>query len=541
MAKQQQQQQQQHYNNNINNNPFPRKYTDGTFTTRMDISCRSKQNDNDETVYSDDSPNTTDENEIGASIVDLALPALGALLIDPIMTLIDTAFVGRFTPSAEPLAGMGTAAALLSFSFYIFNFFCTATTPLVASQRAAGNEARAKQVGGQALSLALFAGTILTATLLLFQDPLLQIMGAGAGEVVPSTGTSDVVSTSMSTSADYATSFLMVRALAAPAVLCISASTGVLRGYLDTTTPIYILFTANAVNFVLDVILVAGAGMGPQGAAIATTSAEWISALLFLGVLSGRLPSPTNETLSVQPLLSVPSWEDAQPLVVASGSVLLRSLVLQLTLSSATALAARDSSASVAAHQIAIQLWLLCSEICDALAAASQALVADGLGQQNERRVRAVTRTVFQYSLGLGMLLAAGLGVGSDTLVQFFTPETSVQESLAPILTLLVLAQPLNSLVFAADGVLQGASEFPYQARAMAISGVVAWVSCAFLQTTDPPPEGNTLFHVWLALNVLQLMRGITSAVKLVDDDGPIRLLAADTNDRDDAPGGVMT
>eukprot|EP00957_Ditylum_brightwellii_P073781 5606814-Ditylum_brightwellii.AAC.1 len=38
------------------------------------------------------------------------------------------------------------------------------------------------------------------------------------------------------------------------------------------------------------------------------------------------------------------------------------------------ATAAALASASLAAHQIALQLWILCSFVCDALAAASQAL-----------------------------------------------------------------------------------------------------------------------------------------------------------------------
>ena len=46
-----------------------------------------------------------------------------------------------------------------------------------------------------------------------------------------------------------------------------------------------------------------------------------------------------------------------------------------------------------------------------------------------------------------------------------------VSRNMREILPLIVLAQPLNALVFAADGVLQGASEFPFQARAMVLSG----------------------------------------------------------------------
>jgi putative MATE family efflux protein len=465
----------------------------------------------------------------GQSILELAIPAAGALLIDPLMTLADTVFVGRFSDTADQLAGMGSAAALLTFSFYLFNFLCTATTPLVASKRAAGQEQAAVTVGGQALSLALTLGTTLTVTLLTFRQPLLRVMGTGiTGEEANA----------------YALAFLSVRALAAPAVLSMEASTGVLRGYLDTKTPIVILVVANLVNLVLDVILIAYAGMGPMGAAIATTTAEWISASLFLGVLSGRLPSADGyvgsnhrtmegEKVSIVPLLEIPQWNDIQPLIAASSSVFFRTLVLQVSLSSASAMAARGHTgleagpaANVAAHQIAIQLWLLCSFFCDSLAAASQGLIADALGKEDPDRVRDVSQTVFVYSLGLGVFLAALLQVGDSTswLLNLFTQNTDTRAALSEILPLIILAQPLNALVFAADGVLQGASEFPYQARSMVLSGLTA-VGTFFLLETNGQ-NVDTLVQIWIALIALQAMRGLTSLWKILDTEGPINLLA---------------
>ena len=68
----------------------------------------------------------TSSKTTGEKILLLAIPALGALLIDPIMNLTDTTLVGRYSDGAHQLAGMGAATALLSFSFYIFNFLCMA-------------------------------------------------------------------------------------------------------------------------------------------------------------------------------------------------------------------------------------------------------------------------------------------------------------------------------------------------------------------------------------------------------------------------------
>ena len=498
--------------------------TDVVIDLEMDTnSIREEEDDDDEK-----------DDDISQQILALATPALISLAIDPLMTIADTAFVGRYSAPNDPypLAGLGSAAALLVFSFYVFNFLATATAPLVSKARASKDEAGAKLVGGQALTLALVLGTALMCTLLVFQEQLLHVMGTGVTGV----------------EADhYAQQFLTARALAAPAVLICSASNGILRGYLDTKTPTIILLGSNAINLLLDVVLVAQLKMGPGGAGIATTVAEWIAALCFLGVLAGKLPSADGDSIGsnadsdasrIVPLFELPKWIDIRPLVVASSAVFLRSFVLQVSMSSAAAMAARSSSesdviaagasSSVAAHQIALQLWLLCSFLCDALATASQALVADGIGREDAESVRKVSQTVFNWGLGLGLFLSIILWVGTESgfLVDFFTSDELTRMELTKLLTIVILAQPLNSFVFAADGVLQGAEEFPYQAKSMALSVLCAVAVFAVIEYTSIlVSDGDTLVHVWLGLIALQSMRALTSLVKLIETKGPIDLL----------------
>ena len=159
------------------------------------------------------------------------------------------------------------------------------------------------------------------------------------------------------------------------------------------------------------------------------------------------------------------------------------------------------------------------------MAAASQGLVADALGKKDSAAVRDISTTVFQYSLYLGLGLAGllQLGESSGFLFDIFTSDPLTRSSLSGILPLIVLAQPISSLVFAADGVLQGASEFPFQARAMVLSGLTGVSTFVALQAVGP--DDNTLYHVWIALIALQVMRGLTSLYKIVEKDGPINIL----------------
>ena len=60
----------------------------------------------------------------------IGLPALAGLAVDPIASLVDTAFVGRMCGSG-PLAGAAVAIAVFNLISKTFNFFSPATTSLV--------------------------------------------------------------------------------------------------------------------------------------------------------------------------------------------------------------------------------------------------------------------------------------------------------------------------------------------------------------------------------------------------------------------------
>ena len=70
-----------------------------------------------------------DKISLDASIAALAIPALGTELIDPLLSACDTAFVGRIGP--EPLAGVGIASSVFTYTFLFFNFLSTASSPLI--------------------------------------------------------------------------------------------------------------------------------------------------------------------------------------------------------------------------------------------------------------------------------------------------------------------------------------------------------------------------------------------------------------------------
>ena len=74
---------------------------------------------------------------VDREILRLAVPALGALVAEPIFLLADSAMVGHL--GVEPLAGLGIASAVLQTIVGLMVFLAYSTTPAVARRLGAGD------------------------------------------------------------------------------------------------------------------------------------------------------------------------------------------------------------------------------------------------------------------------------------------------------------------------------------------------------------------------------------------------------------------
>ena len=413
------------------------------------------------------------------AILAFAGPALGALAAEPLVLLVDTAFVSWLGP--VPLAAVGVDAALLSLAFVVFNFLAYGTTPLIADARGRGALDEAGRLAEQALVLAAGIGMVGLVTLLALAGPAVSLMGA-TGELY-----------------DPAVTYLRIRALGAPALLLITAGHGIFRGHEDAVTPMWVTVALSAVNLVLDPLLMFGLGWGLAGAAWASAAAQWVGALGFLGVLARR-----RTALGIGPRW--PAWRELLGLLGVGSVLSVRTFALVGTMAAATAVATRLGVAQIAAHQVAVQLWFALALLLDALAVAGQSLVANHLGAGRPDTAREVGDRLLFLGAVAGLGLAGGLGLLSPLVPRVFTAGPEVEAALRSVLPVVIVLQPLNALVFVWDGLLLALRAFRYVALAMVLSAAPA---VALLLSVQPLDLG--LRGVWAALALLIALRAVTA------------------------------
>ncbi|KAG5175305.1 mate-domain-containing protein [Tribonema minus] len=492
---------------------------------------------------------TVRRNEFDTEIRLIAVPAFATLALEPIMSMVDAAFVGRL--GAAELGGVGIAGMILRFATSMFTFLVASITPIVAASIASGDpDATSRSVSG-ALWVAAGGGTALAALLLGFAPQLVSFF-SGTQAASPLHAA--------------AVTYLRIRALALPAVLCAYASAGAFRGFLDTRTPLAVSIIANLVNLGGDAALIMGLGWGVAGAAWATVASQVASAL---GLVTAFV---WQRKVRLRHLRQPPSpallkhrgrwWRHLQqppsPALlkhVLSGSVLsVRSLAILGTFSLATAQAAALGAVPSAAYEICRQAWMFCTMALDALAVAAVALVAQALRARDAARCRALCNRMLQRQcardaarcralcnrllqavragdsercralcnrllqpclalsnrlLQLGLIFATALGVllaaGRHAIPRVFTNDPAVIAAAAAALPIFALCEPLCGLVFVWDGIFAAAEDYKYVAGGVAAAGAAA---CGALLLARAALPQSFLAIMWGFQSFIAIMWG---------------------------------
>ena len=412
-------------------------------------------------------------NPVDRRIVALAIPAFGALAAEPLYRLVDTAIVGRI--GKEELGGVAIAVSILSLVIAGSNFLAYGTTQRVANRLGSSDTAGAANVGVQATWLAGMIGVVAAPLLVLLAEPFTDLLGA-SDEVLP-----------------FAVTYLRISAIGVPFVLVGLAAQGTQRGASDYRSPLVVLVASNIVNVVVEVVLVFGFDLGVAGAAWSTVVAQILAGTALLMLARPHLRSASSMR---------PMWSEMGPLLSAGRHLLLRVSAMLVVFTGATSLAARVDDATLAAHSIAITMFLFLALTLDALAVPAQTLVAEELGRGGNGAAE-VNRRAVRLSLAVGLGLAIVVAASSPLVARVFTDEGDVISRATVALWFLAAILIPGSLAFATDGSLIGAGDYAFLGRA-AVGYLVAVIPIAVAVMLVP---GLGIAGIWLGLLVWMTLR----------------------------------
>lgn len=409
-------------------------------------------------------------------IVRLAIPALGTLAVEPLYVLVDTAIVGRLgTPQ---LAGLAIASTVLLTVISLTAALEYGLTPDVAFAHGRGDAPEARRVATNGLQLAALLGVPMGLALGIAARPLCWLLG-GRGEVL-----------------EHASTYLRISAVGVPFVLIAYVGHGVMRGVNQLRKPLVLVVVANIVNLVLEIIAVYGLDLGVAGSAWSTVIVQVLAAGAFLGIMQPHLTRLRA------------TWARMKPVLTSGVHFAVRSLAMFAVWNSATFVAARIDTPTLAANQVLTQLFMLLALILDALAIPAQSLVAGELGGNHPAEATRVGRISTRLSLWVAVGLATMLIAISPFAPAIFSADSAVRDRLTAGLIILAVMQFPGAVAFAFDGALIGAKDERWLGR-QAVINLLGYLPLA-LATLFVPALG--LAGLWGAQLTWMTLRAMVNA-----------------------------
>jgi putative MATE family efflux protein len=199
----------------------------------------------------------------------LAVPMVLELVLESTFAVVDIFFVGKLGSSA--VATVGLTETLLFLLYAIGMGLAMAVTAVVARRVGEGGREEAAVTAVQAIWLAFAVSVPFAVVGIVFAQDLLRLMGADAWTL------------------EFGYPYMQWALGGNAVIMLLFTINAIFRGAGDAAAAMRVLWFANALNIVLDPILIFGFGpipaFGVEGAAIATTVGRGAGVLLQLWIL----------------------------------------------------------------------------------------------------------------------------------------------------------------------------------------------------------------------------------------------------------------
>ena len=424
-------------------------------------------------LSSDSIRNPTDGYNLLKDIARVALPSLAASLSEPLLSLVDTYYVGKYgsdEDSRNGLAGMMVNMALFNFITAVTNNLMGGTTDVVSKVNGGakvGVMTEKSQVLGTAIWMAIIAGLLLFIV-------MLQVGPAVVESMVPMD----------ETVLQIATEYMEVRSYALPATMLNFVIIGFSLGVQEVIAPLALIITSVIVNGVADSFLIPTYGL--RGAAMASTMAGYAGCIMGFArlllvydvdllSLGGR-----GESLDLLAWLSRLRAQMA-PFWSTSASIFCGKVADAVTYSAGAytvGFCGNDYNRTnmIAAHQVVMQTWWFFSFFPSSLMLTSQSFLPKDLAAGDIVHGRALIFTAIRLGLLLSLTMTGLQYMLAVYFPKLFTESDEIASLVLSVLFYTCISQFIIDMCTVLDGIFIGSGRLRHYVAACVLSTCVGWI-----------------------------------------------------------------
>jgi putative MATE family efflux protein len=365
---------------------------------------------------------------VGPALVVLAIPMVLEMCMESLFAVVDVFFVSQL--GADAVAAVGLTEAMLTIVYSVAMGLVIGATAVVSRRIGERDPEGAAVAAVQVIALGLLLSASLGVIGVTFARPLLGLMGA-----------SEAV---LAEPARYA----VVMLGGCGSVVMLFLNNAIFRAAGDAAVAMRVLWLANAINIVLDPMLIFGLGpfpaLGVMGAAVATTFGRSLGVVLQLYLLTrgtGRIQIRWRHVRLAPAVM----WSVCR----ISGSGMVQILVDTTSWVVLVRLIATFGSPAVAGYTIGIRTVLFAILPSWGLSNAAATMVGQALGAGKPERAEAAVWTACRYNtFFLGVIGALFVGLAPQ-IVGIYTTDPVVAAGAVACLRIVSLG-----FVFFASGMV---------------------------------------------------------------------------------------
>lgn len=397
------------------------------------------------------------EGRVAKQLILFSLPVLISNLIQTLYSVADMIIVGQFCGSAS-MSGVNIGSQV---TFLITNMvfgLSVGATVLIGQYLGANDRKAIKQTIGTLFTSLFVLALVLTALMLILQNPLLRLIRT------PEESFSE------------ASRYFFVTTLGNVFIFGYNALSAVMRGMGDSKNPLIFVAIACVVNIGLDILLVAAFRWGAFGAAVATVISQAVSMILCIIYLKNNdfIFDFSRESLKVNKKqlgmifkIGVPS--SVQNVATSASFLFLTALVNTI---------GYEASAAVGAVGKLNGFAILPAV---AMSTSVSAMAAQNIGANRFDRAK--------QTMGIGILISLGISVAIFVFVKLFpalcmrafTPEQAVIEKGVEYMKFFTLDYLIVPFVFCLNGLFIGAGHTTVSLINGMISSILFRIPASYL------------------------------------------------------------
>lgn len=370
------------------------------------------------------------------SLIVLAIPTVIEEIMSTLLQYVDTAMVGNLGENATASVSVTTTINWLVGS--IPSAIGIAAVAMISRAVGSNNKKESKKISGQIFILTIFFGVILSA-ICLGLSPFIPIWMGAAKDI-------------------QKTASIYFAIISIPMIFrMINIVMGAcIRATKNTKTPMIITLVENALNIILNYILIYVVGLGVIGAGIGSAISFTISGILmYIAYRRNDYIHFEFNTLKPDKVVIDECMKTAFPVMLTHSASCLGYVVFAGLVSSM-------GTTIFAAHSIAVSAEQIFYIAGYGFRSATSTMIGISIGENNENKFKAVKKTSVLITISMMFFSGLILYLVSLPLMDIFTSSNAVAVLGADMLKIVAFSEPFFGLMIVLEGIYYGLEKTKY-------------------------------------------------------------------------------